>query len=1413
MLKLKNILGRLKNRINKRLGDQQRRNQKPSLMIILSRIWICVIVLVVGMLEGGMGNVDVYAVSTWERTSSGSYNYTVPATGVYRIEVWGAQGGTSSGGSGGGTIYGGQGGYASGDITLNAGEVLNIRVGGMGNSPDPGQGWSAGGYNGGGRGWANSVFGMNYTAAGGGGATDVRRNGTDLGHRIIVGGGGGGGDNYGNHTGGAGGANTAQDGSPSDGGGKGGDQESGGAAGSSGGYTASSGSLGSGGDGYGGSHSSSSSGGGGGGGYYGGGGGRHGSGGGGSNFINTSLFSNRTNQRGQKTGNGRARITPISIPPTQPGTLSTSGTHQVGQNITVSWGAPSNWGTGSSSNYRLEVSINGGGYNFVADKGTSTSHSYTIPSGTTSVRFRVRAETSHGESDWREQGSIQSVTQLPEPANTIAITSQRLAGQSVDVKWGATPDWGTGDNHRYRVEVRRNGGGWSYVNNPSDTQQTYEIPENTTSLQFRVEARTSDGYSGWIESREVEVNSLGLSLSDVKADEIAVNIDSTFPAGTLYKIERKPQGSSWSVARDWNTSTSFVDIGLDEDTTYEYRVKAKDERYYYLYSGGASRYLRVMPEKHANGRHLLGFEASTLPYPENLYNYFLFEIQEPATGNFRFVNEAIQGSPRQEYYDANTSRVQLGYPGETGDFSRWSIINTGNTDAYGRNEVWLSNVNDSDFNLRTRNVDGTGVESHKGTAALTRWFLIPLTSPWSEIQSETTLLSPTANFSPNSTDWTNRPEVEMSVTDHSGEGINRWRWDHAMDDTWADSWSEWNTTSTSDTITINDQGIRRLRVEVEDNAGNNRIVESGEYKVDNTPPNVDVIVKDGDEKPIEAGAWVDSLSLDINVDAGLSGTGSWKWTADDVNSEDGEWMDWLKTFDGSNKSATKSISTPGKRSFKFWAKDNAGNEKELVLGDLEDESSSYWLRYTHSRVPSVTFGTPTVGEDQTLSWSRVDTAEDGYRVELSRDGGGSWDDYEVTVPQTDSGDVSITIPASEFDSIGTRQFRVRARATDSHKAGAFMETQNRTIEGQTIETTIDGVEFVGQDSSKDEFIAEYNKSQTLQWRREDAASNGYEVQISRNGGRWLNYNLNVPQSSSTNISLGIPASEFLNDGDTLKFRIRFKAVGNILAGPWSESIVARVEKAEDPVSLRFSNMLAQNRRRERPLPVIDVINAIVQDKDLDGEDLADEEDRFYQLFNSSPLTLDEIKGDFSISEGFKSLINNVDSLNDTQILELNRRLFDYKYRDVLRETFDEPIKGRIEGTTQSVFLLSIDELNEYVIENEELLNDETQDRQVYMRRPTQDAIDRLINSPNLPAGLSTNAYWRYWLRTPRADTEQYVRMVSESGRIEDYTAYIGLGGVVPALLLDPGSFMVEEDEEDDTLGKSSDNPYIVTFPD
>ena len=136
----------------------------------------------------------------YSQTFYGEYTYTVPSTGKYKLEVWGAQGGSDCCGG-----IGGYGGFSSGTITLKKNSILYILVGRSGGS---------GGNNGAGAAYSSG--------AAGGGATHIATSSgllstfsskTD--EILIVAGGGGGAGDYG--SGGAGGGYKGNNGTATNG--------------------------------------------------------------------------------------------------------------------------------------------------------------------------------------------------------------------------------------------------------------------------------------------------------------------------------------------------------------------------------------------------------------------------------------------------------------------------------------------------------------------------------------------------------------------------------------------------------------------------------------------------------------------------------------------------------------------------------------------------------------------------------------------------------------------------------------------------------------------------------------------------------------------------------------------------------------------------------------------------------------------------------------------------------------------------------------------------------------------------------------------------------------------------------------------------------------------------------------------
>ena len=129
-------------------------------------------------------------------TEAKEHTYTVPYTGTYKLETWGAQGGSASS-----TYFGGYGGYSVGNISLKIGELLYIYIGGQGLKATNKGETVYGGYNGGG----NGISSDSVTTSGGGATHISTKNGllTTLENNrasIIMVAGGGGGGNYYNDT-------------------------------------------------------------------------------------------------------------------------------------------------------------------------------------------------------------------------------------------------------------------------------------------------------------------------------------------------------------------------------------------------------------------------------------------------------------------------------------------------------------------------------------------------------------------------------------------------------------------------------------------------------------------------------------------------------------------------------------------------------------------------------------------------------------------------------------------------------------------------------------------------------------------------------------------------------------------------------------------------------------------------------------------------------------------------------------------------------------------------------------------------------------------------------------------------------------------------------------------------------------
>ncbi len=233
--------------------------------------------------------------------------------------------------------------------------------------------------------------------------------------------------------------------------------------------------------------------------------------------------------------------------PTTPASIDVPSTIQGGSTITISWGAS----TDKESNlegYILERSTDGGKSWSQIYQGNSRSTTNTVPFGTGSVTYRVKAYDSDGLSSGYKTSAQVTVKNntAPTAPNGITVPNTVLGGSPLTITWGAATDQ-DGNLSGYSLERQVDGGDWAQVYSGNTLSYTDTITKGWARVSYRVRAYDSDNaYSGYVTSQERTVNNntapvivcaspsgsdlgekdagfmVSYSVSDVDSDEVAV---------------------------------------------------------------------------------------------------------------------------------------------------------------------------------------------------------------------------------------------------------------------------------------------------------------------------------------------------------------------------------------------------------------------------------------------------------------------------------------------------------------------------------------------------------------------------------------------------------------------------------------------------------------------------------------------------------------------------------------------------------------------------------------------------------------------------------------------------------------------------------------------------------------------------
>jgi hypothetical protein len=214
----------------------------------------------------------------------------------------------------------------------------------------------------------------------------------------------------------------------------------------------------------------------------------------------------------------------------------------------------------------------------------TTSFTNTGLSGNTTYIYRVRAWNSAGDSDYSNEVSALTTNIPSAPANLLL---SNVTNNSIRLTWQDNSNNETG----FRVERSVAGGGFSQVAEVGQNAAAYTdsgLSEGTL-YRYRVRAYNSAGnssYSNTAETTSFLNTPTNLTVTAVTAGSVTLSWTDNSGRESGYRIERRTANAGFTeIATASANTTSFIDTGLNNNTTYYYRVRAFSSTANSAYSG------------------------------------------------------------------------------------------------------------------------------------------------------------------------------------------------------------------------------------------------------------------------------------------------------------------------------------------------------------------------------------------------------------------------------------------------------------------------------------------------------------------------------------------------------------------------------------------------------------------------------------------------------------------------------------------------------------------------------------------------------------------------------------------------------------------------------------------------------------
>lgn len=277
--------------------------------------------------------------------------------------------------------------------------------------------------------------------------------------------------------------------------------------------------------------------------------------------------------------------TPGPVAADAPTSLITSNVTSNGYK--VAWTAPAYNGGSAITDFKVEVSTDGGKTWKPANLSASTSTTLTVSGAAPGTTYQVRVSAINGVgASAYLTGSVKTTATAPTAPRTV--TSSNVTAKSLTVSWLLPSSNGGGAITDYKVEISSNGGTtWRTVTDGVSTNLAADISNLLKNRQYLFRVTAINGAGAGATSDVLTVTTLAtvtsvpnaFVASDVQPTSAVISWSAPTDLGgsaiTNYRVETSRDGSNWTVTpKATSTSRSLKLTGLAPGTTYQVRVAA-----------------------------------------------------------------------------------------------------------------------------------------------------------------------------------------------------------------------------------------------------------------------------------------------------------------------------------------------------------------------------------------------------------------------------------------------------------------------------------------------------------------------------------------------------------------------------------------------------------------------------------------------------------------------------------------------------------------------------------------------------------------------------------------------------------------------------------------------------------------------